>query len=235
MMRPAPSVAAAEVDLLDRPATGAAAAVAGDAAPADAAPGPLAERHVDVVAFGSRRVRLQLVEVEHDPRAPGGFGGDDRVDTAALTSMRRDSSPMRGARQVDREARGVVDRERDRLRRRPVEHEPYLELLAGLRLQFDLGKPGGRLRQARSARRTRVSRPARRAPRADAFDCARSASVRRLFTCDDAAVILGSPCRSFAQRQRGGTLDEAAHAVRNDLDQRDLGFLDGRDAAIALA
>src|SRR5512141_74289 len=62
----------------------------------------------------------------------------------------------------------------------------------------------------------------------------RCAPVRRLFTCDDAAVILGSPCRSFAQCECGGAFDESAHAVWNDLGERDLAILDGRDPAVVL-
>ncbi len=58
---------------------------------------------------------------------------------------------------------------------------------------------------------------------------------RRWLGCNDAAVMLGSPCRSFAQRNCGGPLDEAAHAVGDDLDERDLSFLDGRNLPVALA
>ena len=89
-------LAAPEVDLLDRPVArrgrsrGARAGRRG--------PGPLAERHVNVVAFGSRRIGLQLVEVEHDPRAPGGFGGDDRVDTGRLDVDAARFEPERSSR-----------------------------------------------------------------------------------------------------------------------------------------
>src|SRR5512145_1383806 len=59
--------------------------------------------------------------------------------------------------------------------------------------------------------------------------------ARRWLGCNDAAVMLGSPCRSFAQRYCRGPLHEAAHPVRDDLRERDLSFLDGRDAAVVLA
>ncbi len=61
--------------------------------------------------------------------------------------MRRDSSAIERARQVDGETRRVVDGEGYGLRRRAIQHELDLELVAWLRLQLDLGEPGGRLRK----------------------------------------------------------------------------------------
>src|SRR5690606_8220311 len=74
---------------------------------------------------------------------------------------------------VDGESRGVVDGEGHRLRRRTVEHQAYLELLAGLRLQLDFletGALGGRnLRGERGEPGQRgEAQPAQRPGRASA-------------------------------------------------------------------
>ena len=108
-----------------------------------------------------------------------------------------------------------------------------LELLAGLRLQLDFLEAGGDLRErglrgecGESGQRNERGGPSRRCALA-AF-----AVVDRVQRCSGHARV---SLQIVAQRKCSGTLDEAAHAVRNDLDERDLAFLDGRDPAIALA
>ena len=151
---PPPSGAAAEVDLLDRcrrPAGAALTSRGRRRRPCRRGAPRRRSRRRDVRPCCPRRasVGLHAVEVEDEPRATAGLGSDDRVDAADLDVDAPRIDRERRVRQVDGEARGVVDRERQRLRRRAVQHEPHLDLLAGLRLQLDLLQAARRLRPVR--------------------------------------------------------------------------------------
>ena len=140
----------------------AAAAAAGEAA----AP-PMSSD--DVVAGHARRVRQQAIEVEHEARAARGFRGEHGIDAtrANVDAARRQRE--RRVREIQRDARRIVDGERDRLggRRRVMQRE--LQLLTGEVLhvdRFELVRRALRVRglagEGRRRRRRRATTESRR-------------------------------------------------------------------------
>ena len=101
----------------------AAAAAAGEAA----AP-PIEDD--DVVARNAGLIRQQAIEVEHEARAASGFRGEHGIDSAGANVDAARRKRERGVREVERDAGGIVDGERDRLARRRRVTQRQLHLLA---------------------------------------------------------------------------------------------------------
>ena len=149
-IRPPPSGVAAEIDFLDRgraPGRGG-SRLCGGRRRRRRGRGHRAAAHgyKDRVALSTNVIGLHAVEVEDEPRAARGLGGDDRVDTARLDVDAARFERERGARQVDGQPRGIVDGEGHRRRGRAIQHEAHLDLFAGLRMQLDFLEAARRLR-----------------------------------------------------------------------------------------
>src|SRR3970282_243678 len=66
-----------------------------------------------------------------------GLGREDRSQRADVDVAAPRRQSERGARQIDGDSGGIVDRKSPRLRRRPVESEAQFETLTGERLHID--------------------------------------------------------------------------------------------------
>jgi hypothetical protein len=133
-------IAAAEVQVLDGPTTGAGGCCGGSRCSAGRRGGRnrgtrrFAQRHDDLVALDAGLVRQHVVKVQHQARAAIGFGGQHAVETAVahVDAALGQSEP--GVRQIEGNARGVVDGERQRLRCRAAGGHHQLHAVAGQRL-----------------------------------------------------------------------------------------------------
>ena len=101
------------------------------------AAGGRAEHHDDVVALDAGVVGHHLVKVQHQARAVLGLGGQDRVQTRGVHVDAPRGQRKGGVRQVQRDARRVVDGEGQRLRGGPRQAHGQLQLLSGQRLHID--------------------------------------------------------------------------------------------------
>ena len=99
--------------------------------------GLAAQGHDDGVAVDLGRVGHQGVDVDDQARAAVGFGREHGVDAAGAHVDAPRCERERGVRQVERDARRLVDGERQGLGRRTVQVQLQLHLLAGQRLHVD--------------------------------------------------------------------------------------------------
>ena len=133
MLRIDRSPAAAAADAAQRAPWLGCAANAG-AAPS---PGPWPSSTYDAVAFDARLVRNHRAQVHDDAGAAVGFGGQDRRQRADVGVLATRLERERRVRQIQRDSRGIVDRERHRLRSRAAQAQPQLDLLPRQRLNVD--------------------------------------------------------------------------------------------------
>ena len=130
--------------------------------------------------------------------------------------MRREGSASVGVRQVEGDARRIVDGERQRLGGRARQVQGELQLLAGQRLHVD------RLRACSASAAQRGVRSAKRAEYARRARSQREPRVRIRLDRADGVSFCRTPwtcAGSFVQGERGGALHVAAEAVRNDFDR----------------
>jgi hypothetical protein len=128
-----------------------------------------AERHDDIVAVDARVVRHQLVEVEHHAGAVLGLGRENGVEARGVHVDAPRRQRQRRARQVEGDARRVVDGERQRLRRRSGEVHDELQLLPSEGLHVNCLQAQLILAQRRSTRGDREE-PRDHDPGGDAAD-----------------------------------------------------------------
>ena len=95
------------------------------------------EIHHDVVALDARRVGDEAVQIHDDAGATARFGGEHGIDAAGAHVDAPRGQGQRRIRQVQGDARRLVDRECERLRCRSAQVQRELYLLAGERLHVD--------------------------------------------------------------------------------------------------
>ena len=123
-----------EIGAAERVVWLAAAAAVETAAPLlRGAPAPPPTRHDDRVALDARFVRHQAVDVQHDARAAVRLGDVHGVEHALLHVDAARSHRDGRVGQIERDARRIVDGERERRRRVIAEPQRQLDLVAGAR------------------------------------------------------------------------------------------------------
>jgi hypothetical protein len=112
------------------------------------------EAHDDIVARHARLVRHEPIEVQHEARAAVGLRGEDRIEARGADVDAAGRQRELRVRQIQRDARRVVDGEGQRLRSRCRHAQGQLELLPRERLhvhglELDRAVRAGRLRVRR--------------------------------------------------------------------------------------
>jgi hypothetical protein len=91
----------------------------------------------DAVAFDAGRVSRQIGHVQHDSASTVRFGGENRRHGSDIDVLAPRRQCEHGIGKVERDARRIVDRKRQRLRSSTVELETQLEALTGQRHDVD--------------------------------------------------------------------------------------------------